>query len=172
MSDEFAVDESGMTSDGYHRLQPTCKKAMYVRNVIAMAVLILIGAAILIFMKPQLGEWYDTALYLILGLLIVIAVYFILGPQIFFMRYRYRIDDEKAEIRRGVLVITHTLVPIERIHQVQVAKGPINRMFGLADVNITTAGGTAVLEYLDIETAESVASKLNECVVSLLKDRD
>ena len=45
-------------------------------------------------------------------------------------------------------------------------------MFGLANVNITTAGGVSTLEYLDIETAESIASKLNECVVKMLKARD
>ena len=112
------------------------------------------------------------AVFAAFGILVILAIYFIAAPQVFYRRYRYRIDDEKAEIRRGVIVISHTLVPIERIHQVQVAKGPINRMFGLANVNITTAGGTAVLEYLDIETAESVATKLNECVVGLLKDRD
>jgi membrane protein YdbS with pleckstrin-like domain len=81
-------------------------------------------------------------------------------------------DDDKVEIRRGIITITHSLVPIERIHQVQVAKGPINRMFGLANVNITTAGGIATMEYLDEEVAESIASKLNEYVVRLLKDRD
>ena len=45
-------------------------------------------------------------------------------------------------------------------------------MFGLANVNMTTAGGVAKLEYLDEATAESIASKLNESVVKLLKDRD
>ena len=172
MNNGFAVDESGMTADGYRRLLPACKKAMYVQNAITLAVLAILGVLALIFLKGPLGEWYDAAMYLILGILVIVAIYGIASPQVFYRRYRYRIDDEKAEIRRGVVVISHTLIPIERIHQVQVSKGPVNRIFGLADVNITTAGGTAVLEYLDIETAESVASKLNECVVSLLKDRD
>lgn len=172
MKDEFAVDEYGMTSDGYHRLLPACKKAMYVQNAITMAILVVLEVLAFVFLKGPLGEWYDMAMYCTIGILVILAIYFIAAPQVFYRRYRYRIDDEKAEIRRGVIVISHTLVPIERIHQVQVAKGPINRMFGLANVNITTAGGTAVLEYLDIETAESVATKLNECVVGLLKDRD
>ena len=172
MRDEFAVDESGMTSDGYHRLLPACKKSMYVSNAITMTILIVLEALGLTFLKDFLGDWYDTTLYITIALLVIVAIYMLFGPQVFYRRYRYRIDDEKAEIRRGVITITHTLVPIERIHQVQVAKGPINRMFGLANVNITTAGGVAVLEYLDIETAESIASKLNECVVGILKDRD
>ena len=45
-------------------------------------------------------------------------------------------------------------------------------MFGLANVVITTAGGVSTLDMLDEATAESVAAKLNETVVRLLKDRD
>ena len=106
------------------------------------------------------------------ALFIILAAYWIVGPEIFYRRYRYRIDDEKAEIRRGIITISHSMVPIERIHQVEVSKGPINRMFGLANVVITTAGGVTTLEFLDEDTAESIASRLNECVVKLLKDRD
>ncbi len=173
MNDEFAVDESGMTSDGYHILDPKSKKSMYLGNLIAFAVLaVLVGLGIH-FSEIIFGaEDKDIGCIILMGVFIAVSVYLIAGPIVFYRRYRYRIDDDKVEIRRGVLIITHTLVPIERIHQVQVSKGPINKMFGLADVNMTTAGGQASLEYLNEETAESIASKLNECVVKLLKDRD
>jgi len=172
MNDEFAVDESGMTSDGYHILDPVSKRSMYLKNLIVFAILALFFG---------LGIHYadiiwetDTDLYRmgLLAVFILIAVYLIVSPIVFYRRYRYRLDDDKVDIRRGIITITHTMVPIERIHQVEVSKGPINRMFGLANVNITTAGGTATLEYLNEPVAESIASKLNECVVRLLKDRD
>ena len=172
MFNEFAVDETGMTSDGYRSLSPVCKKAMYIRNAITMSVLVALAAIGLGFFGDSLESWYRTTLILTIAVLVLIGIYMIVGPQIFYRRYRYRIDSEKAEIRRGIVTITHVLVPIERIHQVVVLKGPINRMFGLADVNITTAGGVTTLEYLDIETAESIAAMLNDTVVKLLKDRD
>jgi hypothetical protein len=172
MFNEFAVDETGMTSDGYRRLQPSCKKAMYIQNAITMSVLTVIAVLGFFFLGDRLGTWYDTTLILTVAVLALIAVYLLVSPQVFYRRYRYRIDSEKAEIRRGVVTIAHVLVPIERIHQVVVLKGPINRMFGLANVNITTAGGTTILEYLDTETAESIAEMLNQTVVKLLKDRD
>jgi hypothetical protein len=172
MHDEFAVDESGMTSDGYRRLLPVCKKAMYVRNIIVIAILAAMEGAGLYLVKTYQADTFDITATCAIAVLTIIIIYLLVSPQVFYRRYRYRIDDEKAEIRRGVITITHSLVPIERIHQVQVSKGPINRMFGLANVNITTAGGVSTLEYLDIETAESIASKLNECVVKMLKARD
>jgi len=95
MRDEFAVDESGMTSDGYHRLLPACKKSMYVSNAITMAILIILEALGLTFLKDFLGDWYDTTLYITIALLVIVAIYMLFGPQVFYRRYRYRIDDEK-----------------------------------------------------------------------------
>jgi hypothetical protein len=172
MNDEFSVDESGMTSDGYHRLLPVSKRAMYLRNAIRFVVVtVAIGVAIhygdLLF-----GTMRDLCCAGLIILYIVVAAYLCVAPLVFYKRYRYRMDDDKVEIRRGIITITHTLVPIERIHQVEVARGPINRRFGLANVVMTTAGGVSTLEYLDLETAEQIASKLNETVVRLLKARD
>ena len=172
MRDEFAVDESGMTSDGYHRLEPVSKKSMYLKNIIWFAIFAVSFGLAIHFSDVLFGKYQDQGCIILIAIFVVITVYLIIGPIVFYKRYRYRLDDDKVEIRRGVFVITHTLVPIERIHQVEVARGPINRTFGLANVNLTTAGGIATLEYLDEATAESIASKLNECVVKLLKDRD
>jgi len=172
MDAQFAVDDSGMTADGYHILNPVSMKAMYIANAIKFGISAVAVFLLVHFSGELFGEAKDYACMVIIGLYIVLAAYLIAGPAVFYRRYRYRIDDDKVEIRRGIVTITHTLVPIERIHQVQVAKGPINRMFGLANVVITTAGGVTTLEYLDETTAEGIASKLNEYVVKLLKDRD
>ncbi|MBE6523922.1 MAG: hypothetical protein E7Z65_03500 [Thermoplasmata archaeon] len=172
MNREFQVDESGMTADGYRVLNPASKKSMYLGNLITFAILAAAAGLVIYFSDTIFGESKDLGRAITIILLVLATVYLIFGPQVFYRRYRYRLDDDKVEIRRGIVIVTHTLVPIERIHQVQVGKGPINRLFGLADVNITTAGGTAKLEFLDEDTAESIASKLNEYVVKLLKERD
>lgn len=172
MNDDFAVDENGLTKDGYHVLSSTCKKAMYIRNGMAFAILTAILALIIVFSKDIFGESNMHGMIISAAIYALICIYLITGPQIFYRRYRYRITDDEVDIRRGIVTITHTMVPVERIHQVEVSKGPINRMFGLADVNITTAGGVARLEYLDTETAEGVAMNLNKYVVGLLRERD
>ena len=81
-------------------------------------------------------------------------------------------DDDCIEVRRGVIIRSHFLVPVERIHQVQVDKGPILRKFGLASVTVTTAGGIANLEYLDEPIAEDIAQNLNEKIIKMLKARE
>ena len=172
MNDEFAVDENGLTSDGYHILDPVSKKSMYLGKLLLFAIFAVMFGLAIHFSDVLFEEYNDSACIVLIALFIIISIYLIVSPIIFYRRYRYRLDNDKVEIRRGVITISHTMVPIERIHQVEVSKGPINRMFGLANVNMTTAGGVAKLEYLDEATAESIASKLNESVVKLLKDRD
>ncbi len=172
MDNGFAVDETGVTADGYHILPRYSLKAMYVKNVIVFAILSSFTGLLTHYWEMMFDIPKNAACPIIMVIYVLITSYLIIAPQVFYRRYRYRIDDDKAEIRRGIITITHSLVPIERIHQVEVSRGPINRRFGLANVVITTAGGVLTLEYLDDEVAESIASKLNECVVKLLRDRD
>jgi len=169
---DFQVDESGRTADGYLRLQPACKKSMYIGNAIILVVLAAVLAAVLFYSDRLFGDASGIVRLISIAIFAIAASYLLVGPIVFYRRYRYRMDDDKLEIRRGIVFISHTLVPMERIHQVQVSRGPINRMFGLADVIVTTAGGVTTLEYLETDVAESVASRLNECVVKMLKDRE
>ena len=172
MKEDFAVDENGYTKDGYRILDPVSKKAMYLSSLmqfVILAVAVNVGRLFLV-------EWYqgdDTAVNIpMFVLLLVGTLYLFVRPQVFYDHYRYRLDDDKVEVRRGIFVITHTLVPVERIHQVEVSKGPIERHYGLAGVMITTAGGMVAIEYLREDVAESIASRLNESVVEILKQRD
>jgi membrane protein YdbS with pleckstrin-like domain len=45
-------------------------------------------------------------------------------------------------------------------------------MLGLGHVNITTAGGTAKISYLEIDEAERIADHLNELVGTILRERE
>ncbi len=167
----FEVDENGFTEDGYRRLEGSAVPSMYAGNAIGIAA----GLALLAFYYLFLERYVtDFATEIGMVLCVVISVYIaylLVSPIVFFRRYRYRIDDDKVEIRRGVFVVSHTLVPIERIHQVEVSQGPINRHFGLADLTMTTAGGVVAIQYLEKPVAEDIAEKLNETVIGILKER-
>ena len=170
--DRFKVDENGLTVDGYRCLEPESKRSMYLGNAVTMVISAAIVLLIVMYGGSWLGDYYDIACIGLYVLLAVIVVYGLVEPQITYMRYRYRMDDDKIEVRWGIVYITHEMVPIERVHQVDVSEGPINRMYGLANVNITTAGGVVTIEYLKSDVAEAIASKLNEKVIKLLKERD
>lgn len=170
--DQFAVDENGMTVDGYRRLEPVSRKSMYIGNAISFAIVAVIVGAIWFYVSGHPVDFAPIARIACSAVIIVSAIYSLVEPQVIYRRYRYRIDDEKVDIRKGVVFITHQMVPIERIHQVDVTEGPVNRMFGLANVHITTAGGTVEIQWLQREVAEDIADKLNSTVVGILKARE
>ena len=171
VSDQFKVDEEGYTSDGYRRLESRSRGSMYMGNAVVAAILAAIILAFVLQADSVFAEYAGGVKAVLLALLIACVAYLAVSPEVKYRRYRYRIDSDKLEIRKGVVTVTHQMVPVERIHQVDVVRGPVNRLFGLANVTVTTAGGVVTLEYLEESVAEDVASKLNESVVSVLKGR-
>lgn len=53
----------------------------------------------------------------------------------------YVLSDRSLRIRRGIWVIQETTITFENVQNVLVSQGPLQRMFGIADVVVKTAGG-------------------------------
>ena len=155
---------------GYKFLNPKAKLAMYFKNMIA--IVILAAADVVLFFFREDLEMEIAVWYAITAIIAAIALILLIWPAVFYKHYRYIVDTEKVDVQRGVLFISRTVVPIERIHQVQVKRGPISNYLGLADVIITTAGGAASIQYLDYDIAQSVADYLNDTVNKIIRDRE
>ncbi len=153
----------------YRKLSPKCKSSMYVKHAISLIILAAIMMAT--YSLSSDFEYQNELTFAMAAIFVICTIYCVIGPIIFYRRYKYILTEDKVDTRRGIIIIRHTLVPIERIHQVEVVSGPINHMFGLADVNITTAGGMAKIEFLENDEADRIAKELNNVVNKILKDR-
>ena len=155
-------------SEEYKSLNPKCKIAMYIVYSVLFAILFIILASIGYFLIDG-----DSGAYWLITvpILVVVLAYVIIAPQIFFRRYKYILTSDKIDVRRGIIIVRRTVVPIERIHQVEVTRGPINNLLKLADVKITTAGGTATIQFLDIPVANNIAEELNNYINEIVRDR-
>lgn len=60
-----------------------------------------------------------------------------------FRRFRFGVDERWMRVQDGVLVHREKIVPVARMQHVDVDRGPIERMFGLATIALHTAGGQA-----------------------------
>ena len=89
-----------------------------------------------------------TAVGSAVGLAGVLVFNMLLSPYFRYHRYRYHIDDECIDIKEGYLWVKHHVVPIERLHKLQTEKGPIDQMFKVAKVKVTTAGGDVTIQFL------------------------
>ena len=95
---------------------------------------------------------------------VVAVLWAIVFPIVRFKRYKYLIQPDRIEIIQGVFWVSRTVVPIDRIHQIDVSRGPLDTAFGVAKVSVITAGSTAVFRFLDEDKAQQLALFLNEKV--------
>ncbi len=172
MAREFDVNEEGLTAEGFKRLHPKIKNAMRVGILIFLIFSMAALTLVWLFAQNLQGIVYWSLMLMLIPINIIAVLDLIIVPTIFYARYRYNVGSDRIDVLRGVLIIRHMVVPVERIHQVEVTRGPIKNLFGLADVTITTAGGKASIEYLELQEAEGIANKLNEKVIKILKERD
>lgn len=85
-------------------------------------------------------------------------------PIIEYIQWSYLIDDDRIEIKKGIIWRSHTVIPISRIQHVCTKSGPLQNMLGLASVDINTAGGIHTIEELNKNTAEEICELLKNIV--------
>jgi hypothetical protein len=90
------------------------------------------------------------------------AVSIFVRPRFKHRVYRWEITGEAAYTKTGWLSQTWTLVPISRIQTVDVTRGVLQQMFGLASVAVLTASsvGLVRIQHLEQAVAQRVAEDL------------
>lgn len=153
-------------------MEKLSKKAlgcMYVATALWSAILLI--AIIVVYAMWFIPEdiMVGKVLSIVFGLLLIINAG--VSPYFRFHRYRYQIDDEFIDIREGYLFVKREIVPIERLHKMETIRGPIDTMFGVAKVKVTTAGGEVVIRFLEQEKAERIAEGLGKYVNHIVKEQ-
>ncbi|SDM19626.1 hypothetical protein SAMN04487949_1235 [Halogranum gelatinilyticum] len=116
-----------------NRLHPRIRVVWILRAVIFAAVL---GVGSFLLNRVTLG----LPVYVPVGLFVVVLV---VGVALALLRYRlwgYEVRDDSLYLERGVFTRVRTVVPFVRIQHVDSARGPIERMLGLASTVVYTAG--------------------------------
>ena len=152
----------------YEKLSKRALGCMYVATALASVIaLAVIGAVNWLWIFPK---DMDMLKAVSLALMILILFDALASPYFRYLRYRYSINEECIDIKEGYLFVKRNIVPIERLHKLQTLKGPIDQMFKVAKVVVTTAGGDVTIRFLEEEKAEQIAENLrgriNEIVVS------
>ena len=120
-------------------------------------------AAFLVFVPDEVG---GPVPFLRWALPVALAVYAVVAvgirPWVKHRVYRWEITADAAYTRSGWLTQTWTLVPISRIQTVDVTRGVLQQMYGLATVAVLTASsqGTVRIHHLEHDVAQRVADDL------------
>ena len=153
----------------YEKLSKRALYCMYAAGAaVGAAALAVIGAVNYLWLFPA-----DIGTGKLISLILVILTLFdmLLSPVFRFYRYRYSINEECIDIKEGYLFVKRDIVPIERLHKLQTAKGPIDQIFKVAKVVVTTAGGDVTIRFLDEEKAEQIAESLRNRINEIVTEQ-
>ncbi len=151
----------------YEKLSDNALSCMYVATAIGSVIgLIIIGVINYLWFFPS-----DIKVGKIISIIISIIILLnaIISPYFRHRRYRYCINDECIDIKEGYLFVNRDIVPIERLHKLQINRGPIDQFFHIAKLNVTTAGGDVTIRFLEEDKinniAESLKNRINDIVI-------
>ncbi|MET9294030.1 PH domain-containing protein [Streptomyces sp. NPDC003077] len=105
--------------------------------------------------------WLEPLLVL-LGVVWVLQVS--VAPSWRYYIHRWETSEEAVYSLRGWVVREWRFVPVSRIQSVDTVRGPLQQLFGLATLRVTTASkqGRIKISGLDAEIAERLAHELTE----------
>jgi uncharacterized protein len=125
----------------------------------------LVGLCIAFFSfgPTHIGFAITTAVYLLVGGLLVWFTHFFPAKKL--ARYRWRLTDAGLEIHRGVWWRSEISIPRARVQHTDVQQGPLLRKYDIAKLIIHTAGtenASIELEGLKFATAQRLRDALVE----------
>ena len=91
-------------------------------------------------------------------------VFVVVVPLWRFRVHRWDVSPDAVYTRSGWLVQERRIAPISRVQTVDTERGPLDRLFGLANVTVTTASsaGAVRIVALDSDVADRVVAQLTD----------
>lgn len=156
-----------MTTESTTRLRPP-QHAVDVRARAWWRLQGLIGTVPLLVVLVVLGALIEPArFWFVLGAaltaLAAVVLVFVMPPWRYRV-HRWETTEDAVYTAAGWFFQEWRVAPMSRIQTVDTARGPLQRMLGLASVTVTTASaaGPITIDGLDHELAREVAEQLTE----------
>jgi putative membrane protein len=99
-----------------------------------------------------------------IGALVVGYFVVMLGYQlVVYQRFEYELTEDTLDIASGVASRRRREIPIRRVQNVDISRNVVQRLLGLAQIDLETAGGSsteASLRYVSLEEAERLQAEI------------
>lgn len=146
-----------MTMSEAKRIHPA---GILIRFIQEIRQLIFPIIAIVIFSRNQAFPWYWNIIFFGVAL-----AFILLHGFLSWYRFTYRIDEDEIHIQSGVIVTRKRHIHRNRVHTISLSAGLLQRMFGLVQLRIETAGGGSEpevrLEAISKEEAKRIRKRLD-----------
>lgn len=149
----------------FSRVDKKAKIKWRISRSIGLIILAALAVAGLVFVNSLANKPLFILAAIVCGAVLLLQILnIVVYPIIEYIQWAYLIDNDRIEIKKGIIWRTHTVIPISRIQHVCTKSGPLQNMFGLASVDINTAGGVHTIEELNKKTAEEICELLKNIV--------
>ena len=167
------IDVAGLPrlpDDRWEPLDPQYLRIRWAGDAIAAAIVLLVAVVVTIAIpaSSSLPRWVPGLVALVLLALIGLVAWL---QWLEVSRLGYLVRDHDFSFRKGVIGRSVTTVPFARVQHVSIDRGPLARAFGLATLNMRTAGsGGLVVPGMANETAQKLKTLVADRAGALADD--
>jgi hypothetical protein len=127
----------------FERLDPRVVVYWLVSGLLGWAVLAALLAGGWLWLREAKPDWEaGSKLAAIAGASMLLA-WTLAAPGLSFWRWRFAIGGHLLVLRHGIVFHEEKAIPVSRLQHVDLTRGPIERLFGLATLVVFTAGTEA-----------------------------
>lgn len=149
-----------MKEPSFHKLTPRAIRVWQWGNSIrSLFFFILPIVYFLVFGTDDFHQWIFISLVVLVFISWVLSIF--LMPYLAWKNWRYAIDENEIDLKRGVIFKTRTLIPLSRVQHVDTRQGPLLGWYDLASVTISTAATTHEIPALDSVIADRVRRQIS-----------
>jgi membrane protein YdbS with pleckstrin-like domain len=138
----------------WQQLDPKYKRLRQIQSALT-----LLGAAVPVTLVTIAAEIPAVPATIIWSQWLIILVVSLVWPVIAFPKRGYVVRDKDILFRKGIVWRSVTAIPFNRIQHVETSNTPLDRKYGLATLQLFTAGGSSGDLKID-GLATSVAEQL------------
>lgn len=124
----------------FRSLDPRIIQVWRIAGLIFCSVILfvsLIGVVIASLKEPAVRPWALVGWFFVAAFLLWLCL---TVPPRRYRNWGYRLDDKVLETRSGKMFQVLRLLPLNRLQHVDLQRGPVERLFGLARLQLHTAG--------------------------------
>ncbi len=126
-----------MVGGKWRKLDPNVKKVWFIKGfLVILLISTILGITLYFGVELTRTDSLVAAFGFAAAAIAVLATWVVL----FYERYRFMIQEDGIEIKRGILWKKDITIPYDRVQNVDIDRGPIEQLIGVYDLNIFTAG--------------------------------
>jgi len=128
----------------------------------AIPLTVLVVAQVVWFLLDVRLAWLHVAAAAVT--VAAVVLYVVVAPLWRYRVHRWEIGAQAVYTRTGWLVQERRIAPISRVQTVDTQRGPLDRLFGLATVTVTTASSAGAVRIiaLDADVADRIVAQLTD----------